>query len=83
MKTLQSHQQPVEKVVAKEGFVDGHRVYPGTVNNPETGTQRIKASRGTEQQTPVVYYNIQSYSVCVCVPEGEDNEAGDNEDCSK
>lgn len=36
VETLQNHQQPVEKVVAKERFVDGHRVDPRTVNNAET-----------------------------------------------
>lgn len=35
VETLQNHQQSVEKVVAKERFVDGHWVYPRTVNNPE------------------------------------------------
>lgn len=34
VKTLQNHQEAVEKVVAEEGFVDGHWVNPRTVNNP-------------------------------------------------
>lgn len=35
VEALQSHQQSIEEVVAKEGLVDGHWVYPCTVNNPE------------------------------------------------
>lgn len=42
VETLQNHQQPVEKVVAKERFVDGHRVNPRTVNNAETEVMMIK-----------------------------------------
>lgn len=42
MKTLQNHQKSVEKVVAKEGFIDGHWVNPRTVNNPATEIVRIK-----------------------------------------
>ena len=42
VQTLQSHQQSVEKVVAEEGFVNGHRVHPRAVNNPETESERIE-----------------------------------------
>lgn len=42
VKTLQNHQEAVEKVVAEEGFVDGHRVNPRTVNNPSAERVKIK-----------------------------------------
>lgn len=42
MQTLQNHQKPIEEVVAKERFVDGHWVNPRTVNNPATETVRIQ-----------------------------------------
>lgn len=38
VKTLQRHQEAVEKVVAKERFIDGHRVNPRAVNDPSAGT---------------------------------------------
>lgn len=41
VKTLQNHQEAIEKVVAEEGFVDGHRVNPRTVNNP-SAEQRLR-----------------------------------------
>lgn len=37
VKTLQRHQEAVEKVVAKERFIDGHRVNPRAVNDPSAG----------------------------------------------
>lgn len=40
METLQGHQKSIEKVVAKEGFIDGHRVNPSTVNNPAIEIER-------------------------------------------
>lgn len=42
MQTLQNHQKSIEKVVAKEGFIDGHWVNPRTVNNPAMETKRMK-----------------------------------------
>lgn len=42
MKTLQNHQKAIEKVVAKEGFIDGHWVNPRTINNPAKERVKIK-----------------------------------------
>lgn len=41
MKTLQNHQKSIEKVVAEEGFIDGHGINPSTVNDPAIETERI------------------------------------------
>ena len=45
VQTLQNHQKAIEKVVAKEGLIDGHWVNPCTVNNP--ATERVKIEQMT------------------------------------
>lgn len=42
MKTLQNHQKAIEKVVPKEGLIDGYWVNPRTVNNPAKEIVKIK-----------------------------------------
>lgn len=47
VKTLQRHQEAVEKVVAKERFIDGHWVNPRAVNDPSA--ERAQKNIGTLQ----------------------------------
>lgn len=49
VETLQRHQEAVEKVVAKEGLIDGHRVNPRAVNDPSA-----ERARGTLKSSFIV-----------------------------
>lgn len=70
VKTLQNHQEAVEKVVAEEGFVDSHRVNPRTVNNPSA--ERVKIKDFFKRLLTSRCLFLQNKSICDCVCTGKE-----------